>query len=74
MFFYFIQLMFGDACVSGQFYLWLQPVLGLMAATEHMDVHPFLLIGVYLECVFALEFEYRTHNLLQFCYKITNSF
>ena len=27
--------MFGNACVSGQFHLWLQPELGLMTTTEH---------------------------------------
>ena len=48
----------------GQFHAGLQPVLGLMAAADDVDVHPLLLVGVYLERVFALASEYWTHNLL----------
>jgi len=31
-----------------------------------MDMHSFLLVGVYLECIFALASEYWTHNFFSF--------
>jgi hypothetical protein len=39
--------MLGNACILDKFYLWLQPKLGFLAAAEHMDVYPFLLLNVY---------------------------
>ena len=56
--------MFGDSRVLGQFHVGLQLILGLVAAADDVDVHPLLLVGVYLERVFALASEYWTHNLL----------
>ena len=59
-FFDFIQLMLGNASILSKFYLRLQPVLGFLAIAEHVDVHPLLLIGEYLERIFALASEYWT--------------
>ncbi len=66
--------MFGNASVLSQFHLWLQPELGFMPTAEHMNVHSFLLIGEYLECIFALASEYKTHNYLLFGCIFTKSF
>ena len=60
----FTQFVFGDSRVLSQFHVGLQPVLGLVAAEDDVDVHPLLLVGIYLERVFALASEYWTHNLL----------
>ena len=43
-----------------------------MAAADDVDVHPLLLVGVYLERVFALASEYWTHNLLLLRAKLQN--
>ena len=68
----FTQFVFGDARVPGQFHAGLQPELGLVAAADDVDVHPLLLVGVYLERIFALASEYWTHNLLLLAAKIRN--
>ena len=49
-----------DASILCKFNFWFQPVLSLLAAIKHMNVHPLLL--VYLERIFALAFKYWTHN------------
>ena len=54
----------------GQFHTRLQPVFGLVAAADDVDVHPFFLVGIYLERVFAFASEYWTHNLLLLAAKI----
>jgi len=66
--------MFGNACVFSKFYLRLQLELGFLSATEHMNVHPFLLVGVYLERIFVLASEYWAHNNLLFGRKYTKTF
>jgi len=70
----FIQFMLGNACILSKFNLRLQPVLGFLAVAEHMNVHPLLLVGVYLERIFAFASKYWTHNLVAFGCKYTKSF
>ena len=41
-----------------------------MPPTYYMNVHPFLLIGVYLKRIFSLTSEYWTH-IFSFEYKST---
>jgi hypothetical protein len=52
----------GYSRILGQFYLWLQPVFGLMSIAKNMNVHTFLFIAVNLECIFAVATEYWAHK------------
>lgn len=58
--------MFRNTCVLGKLYAGLQSIFSLVAVVENVDVHPFLLIGVYLERIFVLAFENRTHYIACF--------
>ena len=69
-----LYLVFGDPRVLGKLHLRFQPELGLLAAAEHVDVDSFLLVGVYLERVFAFASEYWTHNFVSFGCKFTKTF
>ena len=57
-----------------EFHTWLQPIFGLVATADDMNVHPLLLIGVYLECIFSLASENRTHHFVALGCKYNKKF